>query len=234
MTWDLPIRAIESGPLTDREIEELNAFLHADDSLENAMDVSTFDGFICAVLSGPNTIMPSEWLRWVWDEEQGEQAPEFLSERQAKRILSLLIGHANLLAFTLTHGPQYYEPLFYAHVTGEKDPWYGDKSQSTLWEEKKPAANRLHPTMKPVELIERALLNSSKSRDIVVDLFGGSGSTLIACERRGRSARLMEIDPKYADVIVRRWQEYTGNPAVLQTDGRTFEDIARERLQAAA
>ena len=93
-----------------------------------------------------------------------------------------------------------HEPMFYCHVAGQKDAWYGDKSQSTLWEEKKPAANRLHPTAKPVELIERALVNSSKAGDIVVDLFGGSGSTLIGCERRGRKARLMEIDPKYADV----------------------------------
>jgi DNA modification methylase len=75
-----------------------------------------------------------------------------------------------------------HEPLFYCHVGGEKDPWYGDKSQSTLWTEKKPAANRLHPTMKPVELVERALRNSSKAGDIVADLFGGSGSSLIACQ----------------------------------------------------
>ncbi len=95
-----------------------------------------------------------------------------------------------------------HEPMFYVHVAGEKDSWYGDKSQSTLWEEKKPAANRLHPTMKPVELIEHALLNSSKAGDLVVDLFGGSGSTLIACERRNRCARLMDLDPKYADCIV--------------------------------
>jgi len=122
-----------------------------------------------------------------------------------------------------------HEPMFYAHVAGEKDPWYGDKSQSTLWEEKKPAANRLHPTAKPVELVERALLNSSKAGDIVVDLFGGSGSTLIGCERRGRKARLIEIDPKYADCIVRRYQEYTGKQAKLNGDGRTFAEIAQER-----
>jgi ParB-like chromosome segregation protein Spo0J len=73
-----------------------------------------------------------------------------------------------------------HEPIFYAHVAGQNDAWYGNKSQSTLWEENKPAANRLHPTMKPVELIERALLNSSKAGDICADLFGGSGSTLIA------------------------------------------------------
>ena len=119
--------------------------------------------------------------------------------------------------------------MFYALVRGEKDPWYGDKSQSTLWEEKKPAANRIHPTAKPVELVERALLNSSKAGDIVADLFGGSGSTLIACERRGRKARLMELDPKYADCIIRRWQEYTGKLAVLAGDGRTFDEIAGER-----
>jgi DNA modification methylase len=127
-----------------------------------------------------------------------------------------------------------HEPLFYCHVVGQKDAWYGDKSQSTLWQEKKPAANRLHPTAKPVELIERALINSSKSGDLAVDLFGGSGSTLIACERRGRKARLMEIDPRYADVIVRRWQEFTGKQAVLEGDGHTFDEIARERLKEAA
>ena len=123
MKWDMPIRSIEAGPLTDREIKEIDAFLLSEDGLENPMDFYTFDGFICAVLSGPNTIMPSEWLRWVWDQEEGEQPPEFSSEKQAKRILSLLIGHANVLAFTLIHGPQYYEPLFYAHqIEGNSVP----------------------------------------------------------------------------------------------------------------
>jgi DNA modification methylase len=127
-----------------------------------------------------------------------------------------------------------HEPLFYAHVAGQSDAWYGDKSQSTLWEENKPAANRLHPTMKPVELIERALLNSSKADDLAADFFGGSGSVLIACERRGRAARLMELDPRYADVICRRYQEYVGKPAVLDGDGRTFDEVARERRKEAA
>jgi DNA modification methylase len=126
-----------------------------------------------------------------------------------------------------------HEPIFYCHVAGQKDPWYGDKSQSTLWEENKPATNRLHPTMKPVELIERALVNSSKAGDIVIALFGGSGSTLIACDRRGRKARLMELDPKYADVIATRYQQYTGKQAILDGDGRTYDEIARDRRRAA-
>jgi DNA modification methylase len=122
-----------------------------------------------------------------------------------------------------------HEPIFYCHLDGESDAWYGDKTQSTLWQEKKPAANRLHPTMKPVELIERALRNSSKAGDLVVDLFGGSGSTMIACEKTGRSSALMELDPKYADVIVKRWQEFTGKQAVLEETGLSFEVEAAER-----
>ena len=88
--------------------------------------------------------------------------------------------------------------------------------------------------MKPVELVERALANSSKAGDVVVDLFGESGSTLIGCERRGRKARLMELDPKYVDVIVQRWQDYTRKPALLEGDGRTFREIAEERVKEPA
>src|SRR5262249_10017623 len=143
-------------------------------------------------------------------------------EQAGFQIRCQIIWAKNTFAWGFGRYKFQHEPIFYCHVAGEKDPWYGDKSQSTLWEENKPAANRLHPTMKPVELIERALVNSSKAGDVVVDLFGGSGSTLIACERRNRKARLMEIDPKYTDVIVRRWQEYTGKQATLEGDGRTF------------
>jgi len=85
-----------------------------------------------------------------------------------------------------------------------------------------------------VELIERALLNNSKAGDVVADLFGGSGSTLIGCQRRNRKARLMEIDPKYANCICRRYQEYTGKQSVLEGDGRTFDEVARVQLREAA
>jgi len=83
--------------------------------------------------------------------------------------------------------------------------------------------------MKPVELIERALVNSSRKNNVVADLFGGSGSTLIGCERLGRSARLMELDPRYADCIVRRFQEYSGKHAVLEATNQTFEEVAGDR-----
>lgn len=89
-----------------------------------------------------------------------------------------------------------------------------DRTQDDVWEIKRPKRSDDHPTMKPVELVERALANSSNHGDIVLDLFGGSGTTLLACERLGRAARLIEIEPKYVDVIIRRWEEYTGQKAV--------------------
>jgi DNA modification methylase len=125
-----------------------------------------------------------------------------------------------------------HEPVFYAHVKGERDAWYGDQSQSTLWQENQPPAN--HPTMKPVELMERALRNSSRKGNLVVDLFAGSGSTLIACERTRRVAQLMEIDPRYCDVIVRSWQDFARKKALLETTGRSFDQVAEERFSRAA
>ena len=118
-----------------------------------------------------------------------------------------------------------YEPILYGWKQGTDHFWCGARDQGDVWFVEKPRVNDLHPTMKPVELIERAITNSSKSRDIVLDLFGGSGTTLIAAERTGRSARLMELDPKYVDVIVQRWQDYTGNKAVLEGEDRTFDDL---------
>ena len=97
---------------------------------------------------------------------------------------------------------------------------------------KKPVANDLPPTMKPVELIERAVRNSSKSRDTILDPFGGSGSTLIACEKSGRQGRMIELEPKSCAVAILRWQEFTGRQAVLEGDGRSFDEIGAERVEA--
>ena len=127
-----------------------------------------------------------------------------------------------------------YEPILYGWKEGADHYWCGDRDQGDVWFVNKPAKNDLHPTMKPVELVERAIRNSSKSRDIVLDPFGGSGTTLIACERTGRQARLIELDPRYVDVIVRRWQQQTGRQAVLESDGRNFDEIAGDRAGSGA
>ncbi|RPE15459.1 site-specific DNA-methyltransferase [Burkholderia pseudomallei] len=121
-----------------------------------------------------------------------------------------------------------YEPILYGWRDGADHFWCGARDQGDVWQIRKPAKNDLHPTMKPVELVERAVRNSSKTRDIVLDPFGGSGTTLIACEKSGRRARLIELDPKYVDVIVRRWQDYTGAEATRAHDGARFGEIFRE------
>lgn len=109
-----------------------------------------------------------------------------------------------------------YEPILYGWPEGAQRHWCGDRDQGDVWQIKKPQKNDLHPTMKPVELVERALRNSSRPGNVVLDPFGGSGTTLIAAEKSGRIARLIELDPKYVDVIVRRWEEFTGKQAIRE------------------
>ena len=118
-----------------------------------------------------------------------------------------------------------YEPILYGWNADKPHYWCGDRDQSDVWDYNKPIKNDLHPTMKPVELVERAILNSSRSSDIVLDGFGGSGSTLIACEKNNRKARLMELDPKFCDVIVKRWEDYTGKKAQLVENEENNSEI---------
>jgi DNA modification methylase len=193
-----------------------------------------FEDFLQATFSSYRHIVKPGASMYVCHSSSWQREFQNAMETAGFEARCQIIWAKNTFAWGFGRYKFQHEPIFYAHVAGQKDAWYGDKSQSTLWEEKKPAVNRIHPTAKPVELVERALVNSSKAGDIVADFFGGSGSTLIGCERRGRKARLMEIDPKYADCIVRRWQEFTGKQAVLDGDGRRFDEIAEERRAVAA
>lgn len=133
-------------------------------------------------------------------------------------------------AFVLGHSDYHYrhEDILYGYLPGEGRPgrgdhtgarWYGDHAQDTVMEIPRPRRSADHPTTKPVELIARCLANSAPIGGIVLDPFGGSGSTLIACSQTGRVARLCEIDPRYVDVILRRWSEFTGQMPVLEATG---------------
>ena len=126
-----------------------------------------------------------------------------------------------------------YEPILYGWPEGATRHWCGDRDQGDVWHFNKPRVNDLHPTMKPVELVERAIRNSSRPGDVVLDPFGGSGTTLIAAEKSGRQVRLIELDPKYVDTIVRRWQEYAGGQAVREADGVRFDDLVGQQADAA-
>lgn len=143
---------------------------------------------------------------------------------------STIIWRKNSLIISRKDYHTQYEPMWYG--------WNGnaprlhpleDRKQSDVWDIDRPTVSDLHPTTKPVELIERSLTNSSKAGALVVDLFGGSGSTMIACEKTGRRARLMEKDPAYADVIVKRWQEFTGKLAIHAATGEAFGGASTSR-----
>ena len=114
---------------------------------------------------------------------------------------------------TMVMGRQDYhwahEPILYGWQKGAKHQWFGGRKQTTVWEIDRPTRSRAHPTMKPIALMARAIRNSSKQGDIILDTFAGAGSTLIAAEQTGRTACVMEIDPKYCDVIRKRYEHYT-------------------------
>lgn len=122
-----------------------------------------------------------------------------------------------------------YEPILYGWKQNNDHYWCGDRNQSDVWYYNKPNKSELHPTMKPVELCKRAILNSSKTDDIILDCFGGSGSTLIACEQTNRRCRMIELDKKYVDVIIKRWQNFSGKEATLQKTGDNFNDISKRK-----
>lgn len=125
-----------------------------------------------------------------------------------------------------------YEPILYGWPEGSSRHWCGDRDQGDVWNIKKPARNDLHPTMKPVELMERSIRNSSRPGDVVLDCFGGSGSTLIAAEKSERRCFMMELDPKYCDVIVRRWQEFSGGKAISEDGQRVFDEVTIQEAPA--
>jgi len=121
---------------------------------------------------------------------------------------------------TMVMGRQDYhwkhEPCLYGWKDGAGHLWAADRKQTTILEFEKPSRNGEHPTMKPVALFAYQMLNNTKGGDIVLDSFGGSGTTLLACEKNGRIGYLMELDPKYCDVIVKRWEDFTGQKAQLE------------------
>ena len=121
-----------------------------------------------------------------------------------------------------------YEPIWYGWLNGESRlKGIDNKKESDVWDIQRPHKNDLHPTMKPVEVISRAINNSSEPEDLILDLFGGGGSTLIASQKNKRVNYTMELDPKYVDVIIKRIQEYTGDNAVLEATGELFNDLLK-------
>ena len=145
------------------------------------------------------------------------QSANFLEacKRTGMRVRELLVWVKNVFTLGRQDYQWRHEPCLYGWKDGASHHWYSDRKQSTVLEFDKPSANAEHPTMKPIPLIAYQIQNSSAEGDLVLDMFGGSGTTLMACEQLGRRCMTMELDPHYCDVIIARWEELTGKKAVL-------------------
>lgn len=144
-------------------------------------------------------------------------------------IHSVIIWNKNNSTFNMNiHYKAKHEPCVYWKVRGNTLMWDGGNKECTVWDIDRESSNKHHPTQKPVEIVEKII--SNHSAETVLDLFGGSGSTLIACEKMSRNNFTMELDEKYCDVIINRWQNYTGKKATLEGTKQTYEDLQIERL----
>lgn len=171
--------------------------------------------FMDAVYLNISRSIDSACSLYIW--HAGSSAPEFiLPARKYFEISYVLIWNKNLAQFGNmgSHYKSKHEPCIYMKPKNGKHNWNGPNNEVSVWDVERSAKNEYHPTQKPVSLASRAIINSSKRGEVVLDMFGGSGFTLIAAEQSERTAYLMELDPKYCDVIVKRWEAYTGQTAV--------------------
>jgi site-specific DNA-methyltransferase (adenine-specific) len=180
------------------------------------MSNDDFRQFLRDVYSTANSVMREGGVFYIWHaDSEGHNFRGACIDVEWK-IRQCLVWVKSVFAIGRSDYHWKHEPCLYGWKDGASHYWGSDRSQTTVLDFKKPSKSELHPTMKPVELFEYQIGNSSKANDVVLDLFGGSGTTAIACERLSRKARLMELDPKYCDVIVKRWEDFTGKKAVLE------------------
>ena len=177
------------------------------------MSKEDFLSFLTQVFTNANEYMKEGAAFYIWHAAKEHINFETALNNVGLQVRQQLIWNKN--AFILGRQDYHWkhEPCFYGWKSGAKHNWYNDRTQSTVMDFDKPLKNAEHPTMKPVELISYQVGNSSKEGDNVLDLFGGSGTTLIACEQLNRNCYMMELDPKYCDVIVKRWETFTGRTA---------------------
>lgn len=183
-------------------------------TIENdSMDSDSFRAFLTDAFSRMNEVMKEGASFYIWYASREHVNFEIALNQAGFTVRQQLIWNKNQLVMGRQDYHWKHEPCLYGWKDGAPHNWYSDRKQSTVLDFDKPQRNGDHPTMKPLPLIGYLVQNSSKKNDVVLDLFGGSGSTLIACEELGRSCRMMELDPKYCDVIVKRWETLTGNKA---------------------
>lgn len=194
-------------------------------TIENdSMDDESFRQFLVDAFSMADTVLDPGGVFYIWHADFEGYNFRGACRDVGWKVRECLIWNKNTLVLGRQDYQWKHEPCLYGWKDGAGHAWYSDRSQTTVIDCDKPQRNGEHPTMKPVELFRYLMENSTKKGDSVFDSFGGSGTTLVAAEQTGRVAYLMELDPVYVDVIIKRWQDMTGQEAV-RDDGKTYNSL---------
>ena len=191
----------------------------------DSMGDDQFRQFLRDAYTAAETVMKAGAVFYIWHADSEGYNFRGAAKDAGWTVRQCLIWKKSSLVLGRQDYQWQHEPCLYGWKDGAGHLWASDRKQTTILEFDKPARNGEHPTMKPVALFEYQLLNNTKGGDIVLDSFGGSGTTLIAAEKNGRVARIMELDPKYCDVIVKRWQDFTGKIATHAETGEPFAEV---------
>ena len=198
----------------------------------DAMADGDFRQFLRDAYTAADAVMKPGAVFYIWHADSEGYNFRGAAHDAGWQVRQCLIWRKNSLVMGRQDYHWQHEPCLYGWKGGAGHLWASDRKQTTILEFDRPIRNGEHPTMKPVAMFEYQMLNNTKVGDAVLDSFGGSGTTLIAAEKNGRVARIMELDPKYVDVIVRRWQDFTGKRATLESSGRTFDELIPNATQS--
>ena len=189
------------------------------------MNDDTFRQFLTDAYTAADLSMKEGAVFYIWHADSEGYNFRGAAKDVGWEVRQCLIWSKNNMVMGRQDYHWQHEPCLYGWKSGAGHFWANDRKQTPILNFDRPSRSSEHPTMKPVNLMEYQIKNNTRGSDVVLDSFGGSGSTLIACEKTGRKARLMEFDPTYVDVIVKRWQDYTGRQAIHAETGKTFDEM---------
>lgn len=177
------------------------------------MEDSAFQDFLTSAFENAAENMKAGGVFYIWHAESEGLNFRVACKKAGFQVRQCLIWNKNAMVMGRQDYQWKHEPCLYGWKDGASHLWASDRKQTTVLEFEKPQKNNLHPTMKPIKLFDYQIKNNTKGDDIVLDLFGGSGTTIMAAEQNGRRGFVMEYDPKFVDVIVDRWEQFTGMKA---------------------
>ena len=190
------------------------------------MSDTDFRQFLADSYTAADAVMKAGSVYYIWHADSEGYNFRGAVHDCGELVRQCLIWQKNSMVMGRQDYHWQHEPCLYGWKDGAAHLWAADRKQTTILNFDRPSRSAEHPTMKPVELFEYQMLNNTKGDDLVLDSFTGSGTTGIACEKHGRRARLMELDPVYCDVTVKRWQEYTGRDAIHEASGKSYDELA--------